>query len=392
MIEESDAPSVPAPPTRRRRMKLVALFIVALLVLPGWSFAVAMSAPGNLSPSEKAVEWLRDHGMGSVVNGVQHWWYSTHPPRKGGSPTHRIGVVSPPGSWQARSVRTSTTVAHTRRPDDIVSPAAHPVPNEGRWLAVGPRIDGIPTMYETQVRPDAVHTSVLDGLVWMDPKLLRFALHPGLEEPGGTWSEPPDVPMAERLALVAAFNSGFPIRDARGGFFLDGKTQVPLVDGAASLVIERDGSATVGQWGRDIRMGDDVVAVRQNLRLIVDRGHVAPGLQSNAHDAWGHTVGQDVLVWRSALCVDVHGGLIYGYGNALSATSLAELMQRAGCTRAMELDVYPSATTFNFYGAVESDNPASVLGAKMLPNQDKPGDRYLTPDSRDFIAVFERNF
>ena len=134
------------------------------------------------------------------------------------------------------------------------------------------------------------------------------------------------------------------------------------------------------------------MAVRQNLRLIVDGGHVVPGLVHNADDAWGHTVGQDVLVWRSALCVDVHGGLIYGYGNALSATSLAKLMQRAGCTRAMELDVYPSATTFNFYGAVESDNPASVLGAKMLPNQDKPGDRYLTPDSRDFIAVFERNF
>jgi hypothetical protein len=198
--------------------------------------------------------------------------------------------------------------------------------------------------------------------------------------------------MSERLALVAAFNGGFRQRDSRGGFYLDGHTAEPLVDGAASLVIDQDGTATVGQWGRDVRMGHQVVAVRQNLRLIVDHGRVVTGLEHDAGDAWGHTVGQDVLVWRSALCVDAHGGLIYGYGDGLSATSLAKLMQRAGCMRAMELDAYPSATTFNFYGAVESDNPASVLGAKMLPDQDKPGDRYLTPDSNDFVAVLERPF
>ena len=198
-------------------MKLVALVIVALLVLPGWSFAVAMSAPGNLSPSEKAVEWLRDHGMGSVVNGVQHWWYSTHPPPQGRQPhppdRRRLAAGLVAGALGAdvddgRRTPAGPTTSCRRPP--------HPVPNEGRWLAVGPRIDGIPTMYETQVRPDAVHTSVLDGLVWMDPKLLRFALHPGLEEPGGKWTQPPDVPMAERLALVAAFNSGFPIHDAPG--------------------------------------------------------------------------------------------------------------------------------------------------------------------------------
>ena len=36
--------------------------------------------------------------------------------------------------------------------------------------------------------------------------------------------------------------------------------------------------------------------------------------------------------------------------------------------------------------------PASVLGTKMLPNQYKSADRYLTPDARDFVAVFERQF
>ena len=383
----------PSRPNRRRRVQLAALaVVVALLVIPTRSFAVAMSAPGDMSPADKAVEWLRDHGLGGVVNGVQHWWYSNHAPKKGGVPSHRIGVASPPGSWQARSVRTPRSVPHTPRPLDLTSPAAHPVPNEGHWLAIGPRVDGIPTMYETQIRPDAVHTSVLDGLVWMDPKLLEFALHPGLDEPGGTWKEASDVPMGERLALVAAFNGGVRLRDAHGGFYLDGRTAVPLADGAASLVIDRHGVPTVVDWGRDMSMSPDVVAVRQNLRLIVDHGRVVPALTSDAYDDWGDPVNRDVLVWRSGLCVDGNGGLIYAYGNGLSALSLATLLERAGCVRAMALDVYPTATTFNFYGAVESDNPASVLGTKMLPNQDKPGDRYLWPDSRDFVAVLERHF
>ena len=189
---------------------------------------------------------------------------------------------------------------------------------------------------------------------------------------------------------MAAFNSGFRMRDARGGFTLNGVTARPLVDGAASFVIDKDGSATVGRWGRDVTMGPQVVAVRQNLELIVDGGQLVPGLSDNLNGAWGQTLGQKVLVWRSAVCVDAHGGVIFGYGNGLGALSLAELMQRAGCQRAMELDINSSWTTFNFYGPVEVGNPASVLGTKMLTDQRKPGDRYLAPDARDFIAVFQR--
>jgi hypothetical protein len=379
--------------TRRRRRLVALAVVVAVLALPVRSFAVAMSAPGNMSPSEKFVEWLRDNGLNGLVNGVENWWYTSHPPKKGGVPSRRITAVTPPGA--SRLVRTRPVpegIPHTPRPVDIVSPAPHPLPNEGRWIAVGPRVDGVPVMYETQVRPDAIHTSLLDGLVWMDPKLLRFELHPGLEEPGGHWSTPPDIPIAARLGLVAAFNGGFRLHDSKGGFYLDGRTTGRLVNGAASFVISKDGWATVGAWGRDVHMTPQIAAVRQNLKLIVDGGRPVAGLDDNANGAWGDTLGERVLVWRSAVCVDRHGGIVYGYGNGLGALSLAELMQRAGCWRAMELDINPSWTTFNFYGAVEAGNPASVLGAKLLPNQDKPADRYLAPDSRDFIAVFERKF
>ena len=64
-------------------------------------------------------------------------------------------------------------------------------------VAPSPSIGGASAMYATQVRPDSVHTSVLDGLVWIDPKLARFEMHPGLQEPGGSFPEPAFAPGAE---------------------------------------------------------------------------------------------------------------------------------------------------------------------------------------------------
>jgi hypothetical protein len=262
-------------------------------------------------------------------------------------------------------------------------------------------------MYTTQVRPDSVHTSLLAGLAWMDPQLVRFEVHPGTTEPGGKWSDPSQVPDGERLDLMAAFNGGFRMRDAKGGFYLDGQTEGELRDGAASFVVYKDGSATVGQWGRDVTMTPDVAAVRQNLDLIVDNGGgppnvagkpsaeaapgvAAPGLDDNRNGAWGDTLGNKVLVWRSGVCVTQTGALVYGYGDGLGALSLSELMMRAGCVRAMELDINKSWTTFNTYGVTAYDDPSSLHGVKLLPEQSKGADRYLSADTRDFVTVLDR--
>ena len=361
-----------------------------ILILPAVSLGAALAAPGNLTPSEKSVEWLRDHGMGGAVNRVEGWWFSNHEAKQGGEPDHAVDIAAPPDQAAATGP-TRVSVATTPRPGDVAVPdGISALPGEGVWKPVGPSVGGASTMYATQVRPDAVHTSVLDGLVWIDPKLSRFEMHPGLQEPGGSWSQPSQVPMNERLDLLAAFNSGFRLQDANGGFYLDGKTQGTLRDGDASFVITKDGTPTVGQWGRDVQMTPNTVAVRQNLSLIVDGGQPVPGLNDNADGKWGQTLGNRVLVWRSAVCVDANGGIIYGYGDGLGAQSLAELMTRAGCQRAMELDINPSWMSFNFYGPSTPGDPSSVVGTKLLPEQHKPGNRYLTNDSRDFFAVFKR--
>ncbi len=393
---------------RPRWMTLTAYVAVVVLLVPVLSLARAVATSNNMTVSERAAEWMRDNHLGGVLNRVENWWYSHHAPKQGGAPDRAIGVDEPSGTTPSTSTPGPTTAPHLAAPPPVAVPeGVTPVPNEGQWMPTGPTVGGAPAMYMTQVRPDSVHTSLLAGLAWMDPQLARFEVHPGTSEPGGRWSEPTEVPTPERLDLMAAFNSGFRMRDARGGFYLDGQTTGQLRDGAASFVVYRDGSATVGQWGRDVTMTPDVVAVRQNLDLIIDNGGGPPnvagrpaataaggvpaaGLDDNANGAWGATLGNKVLVWRSGVCVTGSGAIVYGYGDGLGALSLSELLMRAGCVRAMELDINKSWTTFDVYGASTPGDASSVHGTKLLPEQSKGADRYLTSDARDFVAVLAR--
>jgi hypothetical protein len=42
--------------------------------------------------------------------------------------------------------------------------------------------------------------------------------------------------------------------------------------------------------------------------------------------------------------------------------------------------------TFNSYGTFGAGQPT-----KLLPSMDRPATRYLTPDDRDFFAVYARS-
>ena len=382
-------PGRPPHPPRPLWWKILLGAAIIALLIPTVSFARALVRPANLSTTEKAAEWMRDNGFGGVLNTVESWWFKRNEPKAGGEPDREISVDAPPDAGPTTTVK--KVADHLPKPANVAVPdGVTPVANEGVWQPVGPLIGGAQALYTTQVRPDSVRTSILDGLAWMDPKLVRFDLHPGTEEPGGKWNIPSMVPMDQRLQLLAAFNSGFRMDDAKGGFYLDGVTQRPLRDGAASLVFFKDGTASVGRWGRYFTMNDTIAGVRQNLELILDNGAPAAGLNDNADGAWGATFGNKILTWRSSVGVTASGALVYGYGNGLGALSLSQLMLRAGCVRAMELDINTVWTTYNFYGPSVAGDPASVTGTKMLPESFKPGDRYLSPDARDFIAVLGR--
>jgi hypothetical protein len=126
-----------------------------------------------------------------------------------------------------------------------------------------------------------------------------------------------------------------------------------------------------------------VVFARQDLPLIVNHGHVNPNLSDGPE--WGATLGNKVYVWRSAVGIDRHGNLIYAAAPDQTVGSLARVMVHAGAVRAMELDInayWPSFITYRFPGA---RHPANLL-ADMV----RSPLRYLTPDDRDFFAVYVR--
>ena len=212
----------------------------------------------------------------------------------------------------------------------MTSPAGHLLHGEGIWHPAGRRVGGIPAVYETWVRPDAVHTSLVIGVAWMDTKLLRATLYSGSTIPGGgPYPHTAPVSASAAKSMVAAFNAGFLMNNANGGYYTGGKTIMPLRRGAASFVIYRNGSANIADWGRDASLTPDVVAVRQNLDLLVDHGKPVTGLNPNDTTQWGFTLGNAVYVWRSGVGITANGALVYAGGPGLNITTLADILARA---------------------------------------------------------------
>ncbi len=380
---------------RRRRIARIAALVVALLLLPvAWSYTQAITAPGTDSVTARSTEWLRGHGFNGVVNRVEDWWYSHHPPKVGGTPKGGIPTVPKVAARAAHAnvaVRARPQPPGLPPPAPVASPAAPPLPGEGVWKPTGMPVQGRPAMYVTYVRPDAIHTSLLTGLVRFDPKLLRAVLVPGLEQPTGApheWGA--QVPLGLRATLVGAFNSGFRIQDAQGGYFAGGQTYAPLLAGRAAAVITTDGMMRIGEWGRDFTGTAGLQSVRQNLWLIVDHGQVVPGLPTNHSAKWGATIGARVYVYRSGVGVTRDGAIVYAGGDGLTVASLADLLHRAGAVEAMELDINPEWVSCYTYQRPDPRNPRSVVGDRLAGASDRPGDRYLVAGTRDFFAFFAR--
>jgi hypothetical protein len=223
----------------------------------------------------------------------------------------------------------------------------------------------------------------------LDMSRLTATLHAGTQVPGGgPWVHGAQIATADYPYAVAAFNSAFRLDNSRGGYYAEGRTVQALVPDRASLVSYADGHVDVGLWGRDDVLSPGVTAVRQSLGLIVDHGTLVPGLTDASSSLWGGTVQNKIYVWRSGVGVDAHGNLVYAAGSGLNVATLAEILRRAGCVRAMELDINTWWVSFTVYtpgthGALQASN--------LLPSMVRPPDRYLTDGTRDFIEIDARH-
>lgn len=370
---------------RTHRIRTVLATLVAVIATAtGMSMVPALTAPGTAPVPARIAEWARGVGLGGLVDLAERLTY--RPPRSGGRPGPDSplgkGSTDPTNVQTSQPTRGATAAAapHSARPlmPPSISPLARPpIRGEGQWhIAAGSAAN--PALAYTFIRPDAVHTSYTVTVTWFNPKLVRATLHPGAVEPGsGHWGEPNKI--TNYAGLIAAFNSGFKINDAQGGYYQNGHYAHRLRNGSAAFVIDRGGRFQVVDWGRDATMKPSIVAVRQNLRLLVDHGRLARGIAANRQSRWGATVGNRQFVWRSGVGERADGTIVNVVGPALSAESLAILLQRAGAVRGMELDINTDWTSFVTYHGSKAHN--------LLPDMYRSPYRYNTTSERDFVTL-----
>jgi hypothetical protein len=363
-----------SPLVRMRRIVLFASIITVVWVLG--SFAITMMRPSNVGFGVNAVEWLRGNGMAWLVNDIENFYYSLNAPKKGGPALKRLPEVG------HGALRTQVAAYAPASIAPVIKPA---LPGEGKWHGTGLTVGGAAPVLVSTFRPDPNYPQMVAGVAWIDHTRTSVTLNPGVyEPPTGPGNRLAEVPPSMRSKLLATFNSGFKLEDTGGaGFYANGHLYAPLKDGQATIIGYSNGTVDVRSWTGGPDPGPGVQFARQNLPLIVQNGQLNPALSNGA--LWGATLGNAIRVWRSGVGVDAHGNLIYASADIQTAQSLAQILQHAGAVRAMELDINYEWTSFNWYGAWGAGMPT-----KLLPGMDRAPTRYLSPDDRDFFAVYAR--
>jgi hypothetical protein len=371
----------------KRPTILISISIVLAIFLGSltWSIGSVLSAPGTDTVAARLAEWGRDHGLGFVVTAAENVQYWLNPPKIGGKPT---GVELKDLSAQtAQPQPTQSSQAQVGLHEPLQSLVTPKLAGEGDFKTVV-TIRNQPAIQIAYLRPDAEHTSYLSGIAWMSGSLLEFVQHPGFSDPGhmDLWTQPALIPTAQKSGLAATFNGGFKIKNSRGGFYADGHTAGTLTKGAASLVVYADGHSDIISWP-GTKPGPDIVSVRQNLTLLINQGEIAANLDKNVLANWGWTIKNAYFVWRTGIGITASGDFVFVAGNALSIQSLANLLQRAGAIRAMELDINAEWISYMWY--TPGATATSPVPHKLLDFA-RPADRYFKPTSRDFFAVYAK--
>lgn len=344
------------------------------------SYVNAIAKPSNASLGIRTVEWLRDNGARGLVNKVENIYYSLNGPSTGGPALKQL-----PGQVGVVIGANGHLVRRFYRPHRIPAVIQPALAGEGVWRA--PFVGGgsRPPVLVTSYRPNPRLPDLVAGVAWIDHTRTSTFLYPGQTEPAVSLPSrgPKDVPTRLRSRLVATFNSGFKLSDSGGGFAMGGHTYAPMKQDIATFVRFKSGKVDVRAWAGGPNAGSKIEIARQNLPLIVNHGRRNPNLSDGPE--WGATLGNAIYVWRSAVGVDKRGNLIYAAANDQTVASLADVMIHAGAVRAMELDINSYWTSFISYR-----HPGAIGAANLLSSMNRSTQRYLTPDDRDFFAVYLR--
>ncbi len=278
--------------------------------------------------------------------------------------------------------------------------------DEGVWSCTNSPRDpqGRPLTYQTFYRPSVEFPNAVVFMMVVDMSKVFMKYYVGSGEPGAAQAFN-DVEPALRSRLLAITNAMWMQRHSKdAGSIFRSKTVYPMSDGLATLIVYKDGTVDVREWGRDIRK-DRVEDARQLLHLIVKDGTVVNSVVQNgkvkdAEIGLGFLLGgggrdQDgkhfwYVAHRSGFGIRKDGNMVFAVGHHISTKDLAKALALAGCVRAIHADANPDNVLGNLYFADKEGR--LVRKAKLSPEQkDDTLNRYVDRNyTSDFFAFYRK--
>jgi hypothetical protein len=244
-------------------------------------------------------------------------------------------------------------------PAPLKVPISPALPGEGQWIPldrdpfITPTAAGTAPAFVTSfVRPNVHRQDVRVYVTLWDPRQIALHMEAGTTEPISANGEhgPGMVPRTPEVMkhVVAAFNGGFQAQHGEYGMQANGIEYLPPKPYAATVAELRDGSNVFGTWPDSAVVPDDVIAFRQNLTALVDRGKFNPW----GRNWWGGTPPgwpDQIHSARSAICITKDNFVGYFYSASIAADDLAAGMLATGCAYGIHLDMNPGHAGFEFY-------------------------------------------
>jgi hypothetical protein len=354
-----------------------------LVIYFGISYAGYMLKPTSETFSERSAEWVRDDvPFGNwIIDTAEH--YTASSPRKGGPGLRRLRRLGiGPARPHAGAARRASYA-----PPPIKPVFATPLPGEGVWQPTGPSVDGGAPVLATSYRPSTEYPSIVAYVLWIDHTRTDLAYYPGRYEPPSAVARGPMmIPVDQRYRLLATFNGGFTHVDTNNGSAVNGHTNEPLIDGNATLVAYRNGAVNILKWTGGPNAPADIAWARQSLAPILWDAKLNPELNTDPNSIqWGYTLGGVTFTPRTGVGIDAHGNVMFVVVSEATVISLAQVLQHIGAVRGMEFDINPEWHTMITYSHQHGLDPRMVE-----PQSQQSPERYLTPDDRDFLAVYSK--
>ena len=261
---------------------------------------------------------------------------------------------------------------------------------EGTWTPYLHDEAGQVVAYRTFLQPDPERGFAIAAVVAFDLRQTRLNFVLGTEEPGQ--DDGPRgygvIAAADKQAnhLLATFNGGFQTTHGNFGAMADGILAVPARDGFGTVAMYADGTVAIGAWNEDIVPTADLLAWRQNGRLVIHDGEVNERVFNDSIADWGGSINGEIVTWRSGLAISLdQQWLYYIAGPSLSMPVLAETMLQIGAANGLLLDINASWVHFT---AIHPAEDGTLVPEPLFPEgMETLVDRYLRPHQRDFFYI-----